>query len=295
MQFGGHETFTLREGWLSKGLGLIARDPGAFEKDDVADVLGVGRNMAYSIRHWLAATNCVDEIDGSTVCNDFGQSILKNDPYLVSATTWWMIHSELAANVSRAFTWSWFFGTFSADRFERSSALSALSRHVAFARAKPPKNETLARDLNCMLGCYGRAIPAEVEDPEDAKQSPLVGLGLLEHYTESGVFRRNRNPKPIANEVLAYAIMRVYERRGESVPTSLSITDVAKLEGGPASAFQLSPEALYETIERSCDDAPNPVVSISGMAGNRVAKFRSISRAGLLKLAFNRSREEQRV
>ena len=65
MQFGGHETFPLREGWLHKGLELVHADGRAFEDEHVSDRLGVGRNMAKSIRHWLLACaqyapKCVD-------------------------------------------------------------------------------------------------------------------------------------------------------------------------------------------------------------------------------------------
>ena len=56
MRFGGHETFPIREGWLHKGLKLLTERPELLVADDVADWLGVGRNMAKSIRHWLMAT-----------------------------------------------------------------------------------------------------------------------------------------------------------------------------------------------------------------------------------------------
>ena len=36
MQFGGHETFPLREGWLHKGLELVRDDARAFEDEEGA-------------------------------------------------------------------------------------------------------------------------------------------------------------------------------------------------------------------------------------------------------------------
>ncbi len=41
----GHETFAIREGWLHKGLRLLDENAEIFTQDDVADHLGVGRNM----------------------------------------------------------------------------------------------------------------------------------------------------------------------------------------------------------------------------------------------------------
>jgi hypothetical protein len=51
MRFGGHETFAIREGWLHKGLMLLANHPARVDDNHVADWLGVGRNMGKSIKH----------------------------------------------------------------------------------------------------------------------------------------------------------------------------------------------------------------------------------------------------
>ena len=60
MGFGGHETFSIREGWLHRGLQLLKEDPERLLDEYAADWLGVGRNMAKSIRYWLAATGIAD-------------------------------------------------------------------------------------------------------------------------------------------------------------------------------------------------------------------------------------------
>ena len=60
MRYGGHQTFYIREGWLHKGLKLLIEDQEREEKllihEFSADYLGVGKNMAMAIRHWLVAT-----------------------------------------------------------------------------------------------------------------------------------------------------------------------------------------------------------------------------------------------
>ena len=45
MRFGGHETFPVRDGWLHKGLKLVAEEPDKLRDEHVADWLGVGRNV----------------------------------------------------------------------------------------------------------------------------------------------------------------------------------------------------------------------------------------------------------
>jgi DNA-binding MarR family transcriptional regulator len=61
MRFGGHETFPIREGWLHKGLRILNEDPELLSAEDLADHLGVGRNMGKSIRHWLQATQLAEK------------------------------------------------------------------------------------------------------------------------------------------------------------------------------------------------------------------------------------------
>lgn len=51
VRFKGHESFIIREGWLNKGLREVKRDPKVFYQNYGADALGVGPNMAKSIRY----------------------------------------------------------------------------------------------------------------------------------------------------------------------------------------------------------------------------------------------------
>ena len=44
-RFKGHESFILRDGWLTKGLVAVKEDPFVFTKNKGADALGVGTNM----------------------------------------------------------------------------------------------------------------------------------------------------------------------------------------------------------------------------------------------------------
>ena len=58
MKLGGHETFYPRPGWLTKGLlHLHEGHSGTFSTPEIADELGVGRNMAKSIGHISALTS----------------------------------------------------------------------------------------------------------------------------------------------------------------------------------------------------------------------------------------------
>ena len=60
-RFKGHESFILREGWLNKGLFEIEKDAKVFSENYGADELGVGPNMAKSIRYWLKTMNLTED------------------------------------------------------------------------------------------------------------------------------------------------------------------------------------------------------------------------------------------
>ena len=55
MKFRAHETFSIRKGWLNKGMKQVAKDPSVFVSKEYnpMDVLGIGSNMVKSLRYWL--------------------------------------------------------------------------------------------------------------------------------------------------------------------------------------------------------------------------------------------------
>lgn len=295
MQFGGHETFPLREGWLHKGIELVRADARAFEDEHVADRLGVGRNMAKSIRHWLLATGIGELKVFDLQLTPLGKAVWANDPYFLSSTTWWILHTELVVNREHGYSWWWFFNHFHSERFEKPTCVEALRRHLAFAKTRVPKDETLLRDIGCMLACYSRPIPALREDPEDSRHSPLIELGLIDHHRESGQYRVHRGSKPVSQSVIAYTIARAFEASGEAVPSSVLLHDLARLESGPARVLCLSPEALYQTIEAATAESGERLVELGGLAGQRVVKMRLKSSADIAKVALAESKEETHV
>src|SRR4051794_14845156 len=98
MRFGGHETFPVRETWLSKGLRLVDSDSKAFDELLVADYLGVGANMAKAIRHWLRITGLIDAGAKSSLApTALGKLVLKQDPAMLRPATWWALHINVCS------------------------------------------------------------------------------------------------------------------------------------------------------------------------------------------------------
>ncbi len=285
MRFGGHETFAIREGWLHKGLRLLDESPEIFAQDDVADHLGVGRNMGKAIRHWLLATQLAEpapeSISGKRALlqmTELGRTVWKLDPYFLSEGTWWILHVNLVNNPAFAASWAWFFNSFGHDRFDRAVCVESLKRQIEMTTKKPPSASTLDRDLGCMLASYARTIPSTHDDPEDGADCPFRDLGLLSFFKTSGYYQIHHEVKPIPPEVLGYTISKCFDHTsGGARASDISITDAARKAGGPGRCFALTPETLFEVASRAESLSDNGAIQISGMAGDRVIRVKQQS------------------
>ena len=282
MRFGGHETFPIREGWLHKGLRLLVESPDLLSHEYVADYLGVGRNMAKSIRYWLVAARLAEPDPGSRFGKatplhptELGELIWRRDPYFMATGTWWAAHINLVNHVTFGLTWSWFFNSFNLERFERAICIESLRRHLEMTKTRQPSIRTIDRDVACLLACYARSIPDVVGDPEDVKTSPLTELGLIDHFRQSGLYRLRRDPKKIGPEILGYCLSvcdpEIAKGRGK---TDVRLLDLANRYGGPARCFVLSNEALFETVLAAEQLATDNDIELAGLAGDRVIRVR---------------------
>lgn len=273
MRFGGHESFAVREGWLSRGLHLLINEPMLLVDEFSEDHLGVGRNMAKSIRHWLVATGLAETSTAPSAGlapTKFGMLVGKRDPHFIDQGTWWMLHINLVNSADHAFTWNWFFNHWALPRFDRAPCAEGLKRFAATRLPRVPSPKTLEREIAVFLQSYARPIPARIDDPEDSSDSPLQDLGLLFHYGASGYYQLNFEAKSIPASVFGYAIVRANDTKERS---DFSIADLERGESSPGRCFQLRGDDLYDLILRyEAQDAKQFALrSQAGERGVRVA------------------------
>ena len=278
MRFSGHETFAVREGWLYKGLKLLIEEPDLLFDEYSADWLGVGKNMAKSIRHWLEVTGLAER-DGvgrnaRLKYSEIGQLVYEQDRYFNEAGTWWALHINMTNPQAQSYTWSWFFNHFNLHRFDRSVCVESLRRHVQISEARLPSSKTLEHDIACLLNSYARPIPAENEDPEEARQCPFIELGLMNHFRMSGYYQLHQGVKHIPAHIFGYAMAQAFPdllERGESI--DIPLTQAARQPGGPGRAFVLTSESLFELTSRVEGELGDRDVQIAGLAGSRVIRM----------------------
>lgn len=297
MRFSGHETFSIREGWLSKGLSLVAEAPECFGGSmiDAADQLGVGGNMAKSIRHWLLVSGLVEPAPGARATTQtaalnltkVGQVIAKFDPYFLEPMTWWVVHTNLVQNESAVTTWAWFFNVFAPRRFDRTTCIEGLRRFVESTQKRVPTTRTLERDIACLLRSYARVLPApRNEDPEEALDCPLSELGLLTHFRGSGTYALNFDPKSVPGEAFAYCLSGALPPATARRQThDMSLQEASRVAGGPGRVFALTAEGLFDSLSATCSSASSPVRIVS-VGGERLIQIEARPRHEWLSAHF---------
>ena len=187
----GHETFCIREGWLSKGLHAVAENERVFLEMYGADALGVGSNMAKAIRYWLKTCGLTVEVKSRGVFfSEFGRIVYEKDPYLEEIFTHWCIHLNLVKNVENATSWYLFFRQFQLEEFTKEELEVFLQRNLEkYMGSKEFSIRSLKDDCNVLLQMY---VKNEQEyDPEDKKNCPMTALGLIR---KTGSFYKRTQP-----------------------------------------------------------------------------------------------------
>ena len=106
----GHESFSIREGWLTKGIYEVKNDEKLFSKKNLTDILGMGTNMVKSLKYWLQTSKIIEESKKNEYkLSELGELIYKYDPYLEDIFTLYFIHINIIKNIEKAYIWKFVF------------------------------------------------------------------------------------------------------------------------------------------------------------------------------------------
>lgn len=248
-RFKGHESFTLREGWLNKGLNEVAKNNKVFSTNYGADALGVGPNMAKSIRYWLRAADLTTENTKTGVTlTDLGTLILENDPYIEDIFTLWLVHCHLATNRELATAWYLFFHSFSYEEFDKNELYQEMKQLSGeFLEGQKVAEGSVIADCDAILHMYQQK--KKENNPEEKNISPFARLGLIREM--GGSFERKQpDLNHIPEEVLLCLMAQMIRQRNTEENQSIFLEDLLTLQGGPGRLLQLKRTALMELLER---------------------------------------------
>ena len=158
MKFRAHETFSIRKGWLSKGMKQVVKDPSVFVSKEYnpMDVLGIGSNMVKSLRYSLPAVALSESPKGKSAqyLTEFGEIVYKNDPYIEEIGTLWLLHYNLVKQQDVATSWFFFFNHFQLSEFSKEDFTIALANYAKMNGGGEPPVRSLDDDFNCIINTY---------------------------------------------------------------------------------------------------------------------------------------------
>ncbi len=252
--FGGHEKFAFRDGWLKKGIDVALDDPTVFSKNDALVVLGVGKNMVRSIRHWCLATNITQEGEGKgrktlVEPTPLGQMLMSQggwDPYSEDTGTLWLLHWQLSANLARSLVWHIAFGHFYEAEFTKKSLHAFMERQFERFGAVTT-SKMIEREIDCFLRTYTKTTSAK-RFSEDSLDCPLTELDLIRAIPEDNVYRFNIGPKPsLASEIFGYGLLRFFAETAQHRRT-VALDECIYNPGSPGQFFRLDENSVVEHV-----------------------------------------------
>ena len=257
--FAGHETFAFRHFWLKKGLDHLLRDREVFQRQDATTLLGVGKNMVRSIRHWCLACRVAEEEPGTRAQRlrptGLGEKLLRDggwDPYLEDDASLWLLHWNLASAGARAATWYWAFNRFHEYAFTRPVMVDSLCRFLQAIGWADISDGTIARDVECLVHTY---LPrrGDASNGEDPIGCPLTALSLLVAEADGERLRFRVGPKPsLPTHVFAFAVAQFWNQRCPERLT-LDLRELLGAEGSPALVFRLDEDSVLSHLDGLAD------------------------------------------
>ncbi|WP_226537430.1 DUF4007 family protein [Fictibacillus halophilus] len=179
MAYARHQSFYLRDKWISKGLRAIINEPKFFFLSDGFEKIGLGKNMVQSLRFWLSAMNLI--VEGKDKTHDLtplGHLIYNKDRLLRENNTISILHYHLVRNKEDLATiFEWYYNTYIEAATQRESLLKSFTTFVKNYEGKEVSPKSLKRDVDCLVQLYTKE--ADETDPENFIFSPFSRLNLL--------------------------------------------------------------------------------------------------------------------
>lgn len=262
--FARHETFHPRYGWIKKGVDAAASDENLFNDDDSVVVLGVGKNMVRSIRHWglafktLRSAKYPNSRTPLSVPSSIGHVMFSDDgwdPYCELPGTLWLLHWWLLAPPSVAPVWWLAFNDFGAVEFtdeQLEQFVADRTRHWA-----APHPTAVAKDVSCLLRMYSSAQTSRAKF-DDMIDCPFRELDLIRPSANTrGSYRFLIGPKPTLPAAVAAFACLDFVARTDSTARTVTVSRLATEPGSPGRAFKLTESALIDLLTEAAEEHPD--------------------------------------
>lgn len=251
-----HESFSIREGWLTKGLIEVSKDSKVFSSSDATDILGIGTNMVKSLKYWMYATTLIEDSGKNIIVSKLGELINKYDPYFEDIFTWWLIHINFITNLNDSYIFNCFFNKCLSKTFSKQDVYDVISKNLDDCNID--YNEKILQDeVNMIIKTY--VVDDSVDNPENNFTCPMSELELIKKIRKDKYERMRPNYKKLDYLVVYYLIQQLIESNDY-----ISIEDVLKKENSPVKLLNLDKNQINEYLDEM---KKNDLITINRTAG----------------------------
>jgi len=186
----GHESFYIREGWLTKGLEFIKEAQMNNSSDnpfsnnsiiDTIDELGLGVNMVKSLKFWLETFNLVSK----GMLTRHAEIIYDKDKYIQKKETLWLLHYYISSVQDNSVFIVW---RAISERLTKVFSKENIISDMELMLDKPVSLKTLESNFNVYINTY-YSSKYESKDPENNIVSPFVKLKYLQFDDKTGDYK----------------------------------------------------------------------------------------------------------
>lgn len=270
--FSGHESFSLRYGWLPKLHEAICADPTLFADDDNAMLtLGLGKNMVRSLRFWGDAFGVIASTARTTQVTKFGNRLLDpvdgRDPFLEDPGSLWRLHWNLTAHAGLG-AWSVAFLDIVDAEVPRERLVEMVRARAAAGRG-PITVGTASAHVDMMVKTYDEGHADDSVVIEDSLGCPLQELELIATATPGGTptIRFKRGAKPgLDVPAMAFALADFWAGTAGS-SKALSVRSLMLSRRSPGAIFRLDEASLHGLLDAICTASPHLVLREDGVGG----------------------------
>lgn len=238
-----HETFSIREGWIEKGLHYIHNDPNCFTKEKGTLTFGLGTNMVKSLRYWLVACKLAYFKNGIATLTTLGNLIYHNDPYLDDNFSVWLIHLFLATNDKDAPVFNAIFNL-EYSQFDKDILMDKVPEKLEKYGFEPIKSKSsLESDITIFLRSY---YSIEDSNPENNMICPISKLDLFSCDDKKIFVRKVPKIKKLDFRIVYLCLKNYIESKQIN---SFNIEDIYSERNNPLKVLNLSKSGLFYYLE----------------------------------------------
>lgn len=266
MKIRAHETFSIRKGWIHKGVKNILLYSRLFTDKNInpCDVLGIGTNMVKSLRYWMTAVGIMEEVsEGNQKVQKLtrlGEIIDEYDKYYEEDGTNWLIHYMLAKNEELATAWYWFFNVFKINSFNKQLFVRELSEFLHTEYGYDGSEKMLGDEFDCIIKTY--CSKGKDVSPEDINECPLTDLHLLE-MSDNKDYKKHTPDRDAIHPLIILAV--ISEQAYISASREVLITDLLNKECNVGKIFNLDRATCFYYLEKLQKSGYLEIVRTAGL------------------------------